>query len=70
MLPAVVAGLIYNSLSRRPNGWYFLIASEIIALGPARYTLPGLGGYLAEAVLQEEQRQPCSPSSPCSWLRS
>jgi NitT/TauT family transport system permease protein len=50
ILPAVVPGLLYNSLVSWANGWYFLIASEIIAVGPARYTLPGLGSYLAQAV--------------------
>lgn len=50
ILPAVVPGLLYNSLLSWANGWYFLIASEIIAVGPARYTLPGLGSYLAQAV--------------------
>ena len=45
-LPAMVPGLLYNSLVSWANGWYFLIASEIIAVGPARYTLPGLGSYL------------------------
>jgi len=52
VLPAVIPGLLYNSLVSWANGWYFLIASEIIAVGPARYRLPGLGSYLAEAVLQ------------------
>lgn len=50
ILPAAVPGLLYNSLVSWANGWYFLIASEIIAVGPARYTLPGLGSYLAQAV--------------------
>jgi NitT/TauT family transport system permease protein len=50
VLPAAVPGLLYNSLVSWANGWYFLIASEIIAVGPARYTLPGLGSYLAQAV--------------------
>lgn len=50
VLPAVVPGLLYNSLLSWANGWYFLIASEIIAVGPARYWLPGLGSYLAQAV--------------------
>jgi NitT/TauT family transport system permease protein len=50
ILPAVVPSLLYNSLLSWANGWYFLIASEIIAVGPARYTLPGLGSYLAQAV--------------------
>jgi NitT/TauT family transport system permease protein len=50
VLPAVAPSLIYNSQLSWANGWYFLIASEIIAVGPARYTLPGLGSYLAQTV--------------------
>jgi len=50
ILPAAIPGLLYNSLVSWANGWYFLIASEIIAVGPARYTLPGVGSYLAQAV--------------------
>ncbi len=50
LLPAALPGLLYNSLVSWANGWYFLIASEIMAVGPARYTLPGLGSYLAQAV--------------------
>ncbi len=56
-LPAIVPGLLYNSLVSWANGWYFLIASEIIAVGPARYTLPGLGSYLAEAVAEGRSNQ-------------
>ncbi len=51
ILPVVMPGVLYNSLVSWANGWYFLIASEIIAVGPARYTLPGLGSYLAQAVV-------------------
>jgi len=50
ILPAVVPSLAYNSILSWANGWYFLLASEIIAAGPARYTLPGLGSYLGEAI--------------------
>ena len=50
VLPAVMPNLIYNSILSWANGWYFLTASEIIAAGPARYTLPGLGSYLAQAI--------------------
>ncbi len=50
VLPAVVPSLVYNSILSWANGWYFLLASEIIAAGPARYTLPGLGSYLGEAI--------------------
>src|SRR2546428_715320 len=39
VLPAVAPNLLYNSILSWSNGWYFLMASEIIAAGPARYTL-------------------------------
>jgi NitT/TauT family transport system permease protein len=51
VLPAVFPNLVYNSILSWANGWYFLIASEIIAAGPARYTLPGLGSYLGQALV-------------------
>jgi NitT/TauT family transport system permease protein len=51
VLPAVFPNLVYNSILSWANGWYFLIASEIIAAGPARYTLPGLGSYLSQALV-------------------
>ena len=50
ILPAVMPRLVYGSVLSWTNGWYFLLASEIIAVGPARYTLPGLGSYLGEAI--------------------
>ncbi len=56
-LPAIIPGLLYNSLVSWANGWYFLVASEIIAVGPARYTLPGLGSYLAQAVADGKGEQ-------------
>jgi NitT/TauT family transport system permease protein len=45
-LPSTVPKLVYNSILSWASGWYFLIACEIISLGPARYRLPGLGSYL------------------------
>jgi NitT/TauT family transport system permease protein len=50
VLPAVMPNLVYNSILSWANGWYFLTASEIIAAGHARFTLPGLGSYLAQAI--------------------
>jgi ABC-type anion transport system duplicated permease subunit len=46
LLPSAVPKLVYNSILSWAGGWYFLIACEIIALGPVRYRLPGLGSYL------------------------
>ncbi|MFH1106988.1 MAG: ABC transporter permease subunit [Candidatus Micrarchaeota archaeon] len=49
-LPACIPKLVYNSTVSWANGWYFLIASEIISLGSARHTLPGIGSYLVETT--------------------
>jgi NitT/TauT family transport system permease protein len=50
LLPACVPKLVYNSILSWVAGWYFLIACEIITVGPAQYRLPGLGSYLMEAA--------------------
>jgi len=52
LLPSSVPKLVYNSILSWAGGWYFLIACEIIALGPARYRLPGLGSYLIRTTEQ------------------
>ena len=57
ILPAVFPNLVYNSILSWANGWYFLIASEIIAAGQARYTLPGLGSYLSHALVTGSTNQ-------------
>jgi NitT/TauT family transport system permease protein len=49
-LPASVPKLVYNSILSWVAGWYFLIACEIITVGPASYRLPGLGSFLWEAA--------------------
>src|SRR5579883_1021018 len=49
-VPASVPKLVYNSILSWVAGWYFLIACEIIAVGPAHYRLPGLGSFLMEAA--------------------
>ena len=50
LLPASVPKLVYNSILSWVAGWYFLIACEIITVGPASYRLPGLGSFLREAA--------------------
>ena len=50
VLPACVPKLVYNSILSWVAGWYYLIACEIIAVGPAHYELPGLGSYLMKAA--------------------
>ncbi|MDE3155555.1 MAG: ABC transporter permease subunit [Acidobacteriota bacterium] len=50
LLPACVPRLTYNSMMSWAAGWYFLIASEVITVGPQSYTLPGLGSYIGTAI--------------------
>src|SRR5947209_11612335 len=47
--PAMVPKLVYNSILSWTNGWFFLVASEIITTPTAGYIGPGLGScmYLA-----------------------
>ncbi len=54
--PACTPRLIYNSILSWSNGWYFLVACEIIAVGPAHYYLPGIGSFLALAAEQDQIR--------------
>jgi NitT/TauT family transport system permease protein len=49
-LPTAFPRLVDNSNLSWANGWYFLMACEIIALGPLSYRVHGLGSYLARAV--------------------
>ncbi len=50
LLPACVPRLTYNSMLSWAGGWYFLIASEMITVGPRSYTLPGLGSYIGQSI--------------------
>lgn len=52
-LPASIPRLIYNSILSWSNGWFFLVACEIIAVGPVKYNLPGIGSFLAKAAEEE-----------------
>ncbi|MEK7692044.1 MAG: ABC transporter permease subunit, partial [Bdellovibrionota bacterium] len=51
--PVCIPPLVYNSILSWSNGWYFLVACEIIAVGPAHYHLPGIGSFLARAAQEE-----------------
>ena len=50
LVPACVPPLLFNTILSWTNGWYFLIACEIIVAGPAQYALPGLGSMLSRSL--------------------
>jgi NitT/TauT family transport system permease protein len=48
-----VIGLVWNGMMSFGGGWFFLAASEAISVLNRQYTLPGLGSYVAAAVVQQ-----------------
>ncbi|MFQ5598351.1 MAG: ABC transporter permease subunit [Nitrospiria bacterium] len=50
LFPICIPRLIYSSMISWSGGWYFLIAAEIIAIGPIKHELPGLGSFLIQAT--------------------
>lgn len=49
-VPATVPKLVFNSMLSWSNGWFFLVACEIFAVGPVQFHLPGIGSFLARAA--------------------
>jgi NitT/TauT family transport system permease protein len=55
-LPVSVIGLVWNAMMSFGGGWFFLAASEAISVLNQRYTLPGIGSYVAAAVGAQDFR--------------
>ncbi len=49
-LPFAAISLVWNSMMSWSGGWFFLMASEIFAVGELDFRLPGIGAYLHEAA--------------------
>ncbi len=52
-VPFSMPGLIWNMMMSMSGGWFFIVASEAITVGNNSFTLPGIGAYLAQAILGE-----------------
>ncbi|HTV31663.1 MAG TPA: ABC transporter permease subunit [Methylocella sp.] len=52
--PFAMPSLIWNMMMSMSGGWFFVVASEAIAVGDTTIKLPGIGSYLAVAI--EEKR--------------
>ena len=50
--PRACRGWSTTACSSWAGGWYFLIASEIIAVGRSTWVLPGLGSFIGESIAQ------------------
>ena len=48
--PSAAIGLVWNGMLSFGAGWFFVVASEAISVLNQKYTLPGIGSYVAAAV--------------------
>jgi len=49
-VPFAVPGLVWNMMMSMSGGWFFVVASEAIAVGNLHVELPGIGSYVAHAI--------------------
>jgi len=49
-VPFAMPGLIWNTMMSMSGGWFFVVASEAIAVGDLQINLPGVGSYVAQAI--------------------
>lgn len=52
-VPTAAIGLVWNAMMSFGGGWFFVAASEAISVLNQRYTLPGLGSYVATAIAEQ-----------------
>jgi NitT/TauT family transport system permease protein len=52
-VPSAVIGLLWNAMMSFGGGWFFVVASETISVLNQKYTLPGIGSYVAAAIADE-----------------
>ncbi|MGB9793828.1 ABC transporter permease subunit [Caldisericum exile] len=53
-IPASIPKIIYNSIVSWSNGWYFLVASEIFAVGEKSFRLPGIGSFILVSATENK----------------
>ena len=49
-LPFAMPGLLWNMMMSMSGGWFFVVASEAIAVSDQSIKLPGVGSYIALAI--------------------
>src|SRR5215475_2630642 len=53
-VPFAAPGLIWNTMMSMSGGWFFVVASEAITVGPTTVKLPGIGSWLALAIERKD----------------
>ncbi len=52
-IPAAMIGLVWNGMMSFGGGWFFVAVTEAITVNNNSYTLPGIGSYVAKAILEK-----------------
>jgi NitT/TauT family transport system permease protein len=53
-VPFAMPGLVWNMMMSMSGGWFFVVASEAIAVGNFRIALPGIGSYVERAIQERD----------------
>lgn len=53
-LPFATPALVWNTMMSMSGAWFFVVASEAIAVGKTTVTLPGVGSWLSVAIEHED----------------
>lgn len=51
-VPFAMPSLVWNMMMSMSGGWFFVVASEAIAVGTHAIALPGIGSYVALAIAE------------------
>lgn len=52
--PFAIPGLLWNAMISMSAGWFFIVASESISIAHQTVSLPGIGSYIAEAIVHRD----------------
>jgi NitT/TauT family transport system permease protein len=52
-VPFALPALIWNMMMSMSGGWFFVVASEAVVVGHTSFSLPGVGSYIALAIMQK-----------------
>jgi NitT/TauT family transport system permease protein len=52
--PYAAPGLIWNAMISMSGAWFFVVASEAISVGQVTVSLPGVGSYVATAIIEHD----------------
>jgi NitT/TauT family transport system permease protein len=54
-VPFAMPGLLWNTMMSMSGSWVFLVAAEAIDIGSYHISLPGIGSYIALAILHQNK---------------